>query len=346
MSPGATPAAPSGRDVFGNPAPSLAGYSRFVQRVRRRYADWLPLLADQVPNARCLAIVYATLQAQGFDCAASLRVLRQLVVERLARMDCDEQAALATVTACMTDLAEFALDQACSHAQAQATARHGVPQAPGGAVAKLWIVGMGKLGSRSLNVSSDIDLVYVYDHAGHTAGVDNGRGGITGVLSNQEYFSAIVKGIYQLVGETTEHGWVFRMDLALRPNGESGPAALPLDALDEYFQVQGREWERFAWAKSRVVAPRVHAQDGSALALRAVVLPFVFRRYVDWNVLAALRVLHGQIRAHANRRAAGRPERANDVKLGRGGIRELEFTVQLLQVVRGANFRSCAPGLL
>jgi glutamate-ammonia-ligase adenylyltransferase len=111
-----------------------------------------------------------------------------------------------------------------------------------------------------------------------------------------------------------------------------------LGALEDYFLVQGREWERFAWMKSRVVAPRACVADGSANALRSTVLPFVFRRYLDYAVFDALRVLHRQIREHAARRAAGRPERANDVKLSRGGIREIEFTVQLLQVVRGGQF--------
>ena len=148
----------------------------------------------------------------------------------------------------------------------------------------------------------------------------------------------MVKAIYTLVGETTEHGFVFRVDLALRPNGNSGPAAVSVGALEEYFQVQGREWERFAWLKSRIVAPTARVRDGSAAALRGTVLPFVFRRYLDYSVFDSLRVLHQQIREHAARRSAGRPERANDVKLSRGGIREIEFIVQLLQVVRGGQF--------
>ncbi|MBI5907117.1 MAG: bifunctional [glutamate--ammonia ligase]-adenylyl-L-tyrosine phosphorylase/[glutamate--ammonia-ligase] adenylyltransferase, partial [Burkholderiales bacterium] len=198
----------------------------------------------------------------------------------------------------------------------------------------LWVVGMGKLGARELNVSSDIDLIYVYDHDGETAGRDDGRGSV----SNHEYFAQQVKSIYRLIGETTEHGFVFRVDLALRPNGNSGPAAVSLSALEEYFQVQGREWERFAWLKSRVVAPLACIQSGSARSLRGAVLPFVFRRYLDYSVFDSLRLLHRQIREQAAKRAAGHPERANDVKMSRGGIREIEFTVQLLQVVRGGQF--------
>jgi len=141
-----------------------------------------------------------------------------------------------------------------------------------------------------------------------------------------------------LIGDTTEHGFVFRVDLALRPNGNSGPSVVSLGALEEYLLVQGREWERFAWMKSRVVAPRSAIVNGSAQAMRAVILPFVFRKYLDYNVFESLRTLHQQIRDHAAKRSAGHPERANDVKLSRGGIREIEFTVQLLQVVRGGQF--------
>jgi glutamate-ammonia-ligase adenylyltransferase len=198
----------------------------------------------------------------------------------------------------------------------------------------MWVIGMGKLGARELNVSSDIDLIYIYDGQGHTQGRADGRG----VISNQEYFAQQVKAVHALIGEVTEHGFVFRVDLALRPNGNSGPPAVSLGALEEYFQVQGREWERFAWLKSRVVAPLASRSDGSTDALRQLVLPFVFRRYLDYNVFESLRVLHRQIREQAARRAAGHPERANDVKLSRGGIREIEFTVQLLQVVRGGQF--------
>jgi glutamate-ammonia-ligase adenylyltransferase len=315
------------------PATQLSSHSRFAQRVRRRHEGELALLAPGPPTRQTIEATYNTLRARGDSIAAALRILRQLVLERLVQLDCDEAAPLEQVTHAVTRLAELALDRACQEACAQLDATHGAPLAPQGGRAQLWIVGMGKLGGRELNVSSDIDLIYVYDHDGETAGVD-GRGRI----SNHEYFAKAVKLIYALVGDTTEHGFVFRVDLALRPNGNSGPPAVSLDALEEYFLVQGREWERFAWLKSRVVAPRSAIESGSALGLRGTVLPFVFRRYLDYNVFDSLRDLHRQIREHAARRAAGRPERANDVKLSRGGIREIEFTVQLLQVVRGGQF--------
>ncbi|MFO1288723.1 MAG: bifunctional [glutamate--ammonia ligase]-adenylyl-L-tyrosine phosphorylase/[glutamate--ammonia-ligase] adenylyltransferase, partial [Rubrivivax sp.] len=215
----------------------------------------------------------------------------------------------------------------------EADERHGAPLDAAGRRTEFWIVGRGKLGARELNVSSDIDLIYVYD--------DEGAGRLTGgakPVSFHEYFSFVAKRLYALVGDVTDEGFVFRVDLALRPNGNSGPPVVSLAMLEEYFQVQGREWERFAWLKSRVVAPRGAAAGGGVQGLRSLVAPFVYRRYLDYGVFEGLRQLHHKIREEAQRRAAGRPERANDVKLSRGGIREIEFIVQLLLVVRGGQF--------
>lgn len=322
----------------------LAEHSRYVQRIRRRYAAELSLLPPGPPERAVMAQTLATLREQGLELGAALRVLRQLVMERLVVLDCEQQAPLATVTRAVTELAELALNEALVQTQLELDDLHGAPmyqdasvpaaQGPVMRRAELWIIGMGKFGARELNVSSDIDLIYVYDNDGETAGNSAGRNRV----SNHEYFGKAVRRIYSLIGDITEHGNVFRVDLALRPNGNSGPPAVSLGALEEYFLVQGREWERFAWLKSRVVAPASAVTQGSAQALRAVVLPFVFRRYLDYNVFESLRSLHRQIREHASKRAAGHPERAHDVKLSRGGIREIEFTVQLLQVVRGGQF--------
>ena len=351
-----------------NPCPPLtaadrqAAYSRFVQRVRRRYPQELDCLPPGEPVHASLQLGLARLRERGLPMPAALRVLRQLVLERLVVLDCEQGASLATVTRAMTELAELALDAACTLAFAELDGLYGAPLAeapeplpvrlrttgePGEATkveataqptapvrAQMWVIGMGKLGARELNVSSDIDLIYVYDADGETAGNAQGRNKI----SNHEYFGKAVKHIYNTVGETTEHGNVFRVDLALRPNGNSGPSAVSLGALEGYFLVQGREWERFAWLKSRVIAPAACMHNQGTNGLRSAVLPFVFRKYLDYNVFDALRTLHRQIREHAAKRAAGNPGRANDVKLSRGGIREIEFTVQLLQVVRGGQF--------
>jgi glutamate-ammonia-ligase adenylyltransferase len=314
--------------------PPLSEGSRFFQRLQRRYADVFATLPEGVPHRELLSQAYHQLRSQDHAVGPALRIVRQWSMARLLTLDCDEGASLETITLGVTHLAEMALDEACQQAFHDLDERHGAPMLASGERAEFWVIGMGKLGARELNVSSDIDLIYVYDEDGETAG--NAQG--IGKISVQEYFSRAVKALFTLIGETTEHGFVFRMDLALRPNGNSGPSVVSLGALEEYLLVQGREWERFAWMKSRVIAPKSALQNASAAKLRSVILPFVFRRYLDYNVFESLRTLHQQIRDHAAKRSAGHPERANDVKLSRGGIREIEFTVQLLQVVRGGQF--------
>jgi glutamate-ammonia-ligase adenylyltransferase len=309
---------------------ALAEHSRFVQRVRRRYAAELALLPPGLPRRDCIAALIDRLQADGRPLASALRVARHLVLERLAVLDIEQGAAMEDVTLAMTELAEVALDRAVVHARAELDARYGEPLDATGRRIDFWVVGMGKLGARELNVSSDIDLIYVYEDSGETAGAQK--------VSAHEYFSQLARGLYSLIGDTTDDGFVFRVDLALRPNGNSGPPVVSLAMLEEYLQVQGREWERFAWLKSRVVAPFDSVRSGRALALRSVVTAFVYRRYLDYGVFESLRQLHRKVRDEAQRRAAGRPERANDVKLSRGGIREIEFIVQLLLVVRGGHF--------
>jgi glutamate-ammonia-ligase adenylyltransferase len=309
---------------------TMAAHSRFVQRVRRRYAAELTLLAAGVPAEASLRATVAALRERGHELGAALRIARQLCIERLAVLDCEQRAPLSVVTQAMTTLAEVALELALEQALAEADERHGAPLDAHLRRCDFWIVGMGKLGARELNVSSDIDLVYLYEDDGQTAGPR--------AVSFHEYFSVIARRLQTLIGDTTEHGFVFRLDLALRPNGNSGPPVVSLAMLEEYLQIQGREWERFAWLKSRVVAPRAAVTSGRALALRSLVTPFVYRRYLDYGVFEGLRQLHRKIREEAQRRAAGRPERANDVKLSRGGIREIEFIVQLLLVVRGGQF--------
>jgi len=310
--------------------PSLAEHSRFVQRVRRRYAAELGCLPAGVPDVAAITTLVATLRVQGRSLVSALRVARQLVIERLAVLDTEQLAPLEHITHTMTALAEATLELALAQARADEDERSGPPLDLNGQPIDFWVIGMGKLGARELNVSSDIDLIYVYEDDGHTAGPRP--------ISAHEYFASVAKRLYALIGETTDDGFVFRMDLALRPNGNSGPPAVSLGMLEEYFQVQGREWERFAWLKSRVIAPRASVLSGRALPLRSLVTAFVYRRYLDYGIFEGLRQLHHKIREEAQRRAAGRPERANDVKLSRGGIREIEFIVQLLLVVRGGQF--------
>ena len=312
------------------PLGASADHSRFVQRIRRRYGAELGLLPPGAPDAAVIDALVQRLQDGGRAPASALRVARQLVMERLAVLDVEQGAPLETITHTMTWLAEVTLERALAQALADTSERHGEPHDAAGQRIEFWVVGMGKLGARELNVSSDIDLIYVYEDDGQTDGPVS--------ISAHEYFTLVAKRLYALIGDTTDDGFVFRVDLALRPNGNSGPPVVSLGMLEEYFLVQGREWERFAWLKSRVVAPQAAVSSGRALQLRSLVTPFVYRKYLDYGVFEGLRQLHQKIRDEAQRRAAGRPERANDVKLSRGGIREIEFIVQLLLVVRGGQF--------
>lgn len=314
-------------------ARAQADHSRFVQRIRRRYAAERARLPPGLPRRDTIAALVATLQQATTPprpLGSAMRIARQLVLERLAVLDVEHDTPMEEVTLAMTELAEVTLDLAVAAGRAELDALHGEPRTEAGERIDFWVVGMGKLGARELNVSSDIDLIYVYEEDGRTDGPQP--------LSAHEYFGRLAKRLYTLIGEVTEDGFVFRMDLALRPNGNSGPPAVSLAMLEEYLQVQGREWERFAWLKSRVVAPRASVESGRARPLRAIITAFVYRRYLDYGVFEGLRQLHRKVRDEAQRRAAGRPERANDVKLSRGGIREIEFIVQLLLVVRGGQF--------
>ncbi|HEY0818714.1 MAG TPA: bifunctional [glutamate--ammonia ligase]-adenylyl-L-tyrosine phosphorylase/[glutamate--ammonia-ligase] adenylyltransferase, partial [Rhizobacter sp.] len=307
-----------------------ADHSRFVQRVRRRFEAELALLAPGLPSRATIDALIDTLLARGRELPSALRVARHVVIERLAVLDIEQASPMTDVTRAMTELAEVTLDRALAQAFADQDERHGPPLNERGERIDFWVVGMGKLGAHELNVSSDIDLIYVYEEDGQTAGPK--------VVSAHEYFAQVARSLYTLIGDTTDDGFVFRVDLALRPNGNSGPPVVSLAMLEEYFLVQGREWERFAWLKSRVIAPSSSITSGRAKQLSATVTPFVYRRYLDYGVFDGLRQLHRKVREEAQRRAAGRPERANDVKLSRGGIREIEFIVQLLQVVRGGQF--------
>ena len=178
---------------------AFSSHSRFVQRLRRRYAAELALLPPGEPRRESMAMAFEALRQRGDAVGDALRIVRQLVMERLVTLDCDAQAPLAVVTTAVTELAELALDIACRDACHELDAMHGAPVGPDGQRAQLWVIGMGKLGARELNVSSDIDLIYLYDLDGETKGDADGRGR----LANQEYFSRAVKRIYALVGDTT-----------------------------------------------------------------------------------------------------------------------------------------------
>ncbi|MFL6715483.1 MAG: bifunctional [glutamate--ammonia ligase]-adenylyl-L-tyrosine phosphorylase/[glutamate--ammonia-ligase] adenylyltransferase, partial [Burkholderiaceae bacterium] len=194
-------------------------------------------------------------------------------------------------------------------------------------VQELIVLGMGKLGGDELNVSSDIDLIFVYPEDGETVIDQPGQR----QLSNHEFFIRLGKKLIGDLSEITEDGFTFRVDMALRPNGASGPLVASFNMVEEYLIVQGREWERYAWVKARALTG--NAED--IATLDNIVQPFVYRRYLDFGSIDAMRNMHAQIRAEVRRQEARHPERSHNVKLGRGGIREIEFLAQVFQLIRG-----------
>jgi glutamate-ammonia-ligase adenylyltransferase len=248
---------------------------------------------------------------------ATLRRLRGRVMLRTLARDLAGEATLEEVCRTMTALAEAALRHGQALLEALLAAELGTPHGEDGAPQQLIVVGMGKLGGGELNVSSDIDLVFVYPAEGDT------RGGPRSV-SNHEFFALLGRRLIALLDKPTGDGRVFRVDMRLRPWGDAGPLAASFDALENYLVAQGREWERYAWIKGRALTGARHAE------LDAIVRPFVYRKYLDYGTFAAMRELHAEVRAEVARR-----ELADHVKLGPGGIREIEFIAQAFQLIRG-----------
>jgi [glutamine synthetase] adenylyltransferase / [glutamine synthetase]-adenylyl-L-tyrosine phosphorylase len=250
-----------------------------------------------------------------------LRQLRRLVMARLMLRDLCAGAPLAEITESMTLLADVTCNFAHDFLHAKLAAQYGEPLCADGRPQRLLVIGMGKLGGRELNVSSDIDLIFVYPEEGKTAG---------GRLDAYEFFVRLGKRLIAAIGEITGDGQVFRVDMRLRPNGDSGPLVISLDGLENYFITQGREWERYAWIKARVMNP--HNFDGGSAPriLQNTARPFIFRRYLDFGAINAMRELHAQIR-----REVARKDMVNHIKLGPGGIREIEFIAQVFQLIRG-----------
>ncbi|KNH10111.1 Glutamate-ammonia-ligase adenylyltransferase [Candidatus Burkholderia brachyanthoides] len=263
--------------------------------------------------------------------------LRTEVFCTVMERDLAGTASVAEVTGAMTDLAEVTIQRAIAVLSADLETIFGEPPGPNGERLTLGVVGMGKLGGRELNASSDIDLIFIYEDDGETAG------GTRSPLTTQEFFTRLGRRLIGALAEITQDGHVFRVDMRLRPNGDSGPLVCSLGMLEEYFYVQGREWERYAWIKGRIVSEtESDAAQRLVKQLESIATPFIYRCYLDYGVISAIRSLHQQIRQEARRRASMRPDKADDIKLGRGGIREIEFSAQVFQLLRGeqaADFR-------
>ncbi|MDQ9169798.1 bifunctional [glutamate--ammonia ligase]-adenylyl-L-tyrosine phosphorylase/[glutamate--ammonia-ligase] adenylyltransferase [Oxalobacteraceae bacterium R-40] len=307
------------------------GASRFCTRWINVDDTRASKLAELMKIALNPSIFEQLLQSEtesGMPLSRAMRRVRNLVVASLIARDLSGQADLNEVVTSMSEFADFAIRTHLSALMAEMTTQHGTPVGEeSGRPQELIVIGMGKLGGYELNVSSDIDLIFVFPEDGETQLASNEQR----QLSNQEFFTRLGKKLIGALSEITEDGFTFRVDMALRPNGNSGPLAASLAMVEEYFIVQGREWERYAWVKARAVTG--DAQD--ITALDNLVRPFVYRRYLDYGAIDAIRNMHAQIRAEVVRQEARHPDRSNNVKLGRGGIREIEFLAQVFQLIRG-----------
>ena len=297
----------------------LCDCSLWAQRLLAKDAN---LLEDLLQNH---VKVYSTIEMQQFLQATdisdenalkkALRQLRQRVILRAMYRDLNGLADLNEVVTTTTRLAEIALNTATNYLQEWLQALHGKPLSIKGTPQSLIVIGMGKLGGRELNVSSDIDLIFAYESEGETNSLNK--------ISNQDFFTKLAKKLISALDEVTEDGFVFRVDMRLRPFGSEGVLVSNLDALEAYYQNNGREWERYAWIKGRVVV-------GLQGNVEKLLKPFIFRKYLDYNALNSMRDLKLQIHRDVTQKG-----QQDNIKLGRGGIREIEFIAQVFQLIRG-----------
>jgi [glutamine synthetase] adenylyltransferase / [glutamine synthetase]-adenylyl-L-tyrosine phosphorylase len=251
-----------------------------------------------------------------------LRQLRRFRRHHMVRIAWRDLAGWANLSETMDDLSALAdacIDQAAFILYQWQCLKYGIPTAHDGSRQRLVVFGMGKLGGQELNFSSDVDLIFAYPETGIT------QGGLESI-NNEEFFVRLCRQLIKIIGATTPDGVVFRVDMDLRPYGESGPVVMSFDAIEEYYQKQGREWERYAWIKARVVAGDKDTGETLLKSLK----PFVFRRYLDFGVFESLRKMKQKISLEVKRKGL-----ANNIKLGPGGIREVEFFGQIFQLIRG-----------
>ena len=316
----------SAADEFSTALARTTRLSRYAQRLLAANGPLLDDLRQNQGRPFTRAEMQAALATASIDDEAklqrALRGLRKRVMLRTIHRDLNALANLAEVTAAMTALAELSLDAAVRQHRRWLGEIYGEPIGQeSGAVQELIIIGMGKLGGGELNVSSDIDLIFAYPEDGETRGTSKTSG--VKKISNHEFFTKLGQRIIAALHEVTADGFVFRVDMRLRPYGDSGALVSSYAMLEDYLVSQARTWERYAWIKARVVC-------GLAGGLEQLRRPFVFRKYLDYGALDELRKLHGQIREEARRRDA-----LDNIKTGPGGIREIEFTAQVFQLIRG-----------
>ncbi len=294
--------------------------SRYAERLchaQPGLMSWLQQNATVAFSASAMKSMLLTDNANDAQFHASLRNLRRHTMLHCIFRDINGLASLDETVTTISNLAEVTL-QAAQRFHTRATAaRFGVSADLADAgQAELLIVGMGKLGGMELNVSSDIDLIFVHQE----------DGAATGDRSWHEFHCELGKRIVRALDHVDENGFVFRVDMRLRPFGSSGPLVSSLATLENYFVSQARPWERYAWLKARAIT----GNPNTIAELENLVKPFVYRRYHDYAAIEEMRDLHGQIRADATKR-----NRLDDIKVGVGGIREIEFIAQLFQLIRG-----------
>jgi glutamate-ammonia-ligase adenylyltransferase len=260
------------------------------------------------------------LSAEGVELAPVLRHFRMRHMLRIVWRDFCRLADTLETVRDTSLLAEAAVGEALAHCQGQLQRRFGVPRGrDSGAAQQLIVLAMGKLGARELNVSSDIDLIFTYPEAGQTDSEEQS-------LSNEEFFTRVGRDVINALDQVTVDGFVFRVDMRLRPYGESGALAHNFTALEDYYQEQGRDWERYALIKARPIT----GDPQCAQEVMTMLRPFIYRRYIDFGVIDALRSMKQMINTEVRRRGL-----QDNVKLGHGGIREVEFIAQCFQLIRG-----------
>ncbi|CAK0758770.1 Glutamine synthetase adenylyl-L-tyrosine phosphorylase / Glutamine synthetase adenylyl transferase [Gammaproteobacteria bacterium] len=271
--------------------------------------------ADEYPRRLTTALAGVSNEAA---LGMQLRRLRRREMVRIAWRDLAKRADYHTTVAELSAFADATIDAALTYLEAWLRRELGIPHSPAGVPQSLVVLALGKLGAAELNFSSDIDLLFVYPEDGET----NGRR----TLSNAEFFIRLGQRLIKALSTVTPLGFVFRVDMRLRPFGEVGPLATSFDALENYYQAHGREWERYALIRARPVA----GDRNAGQALIKLLHPFVYRRYLDYGTLEALREMKELIAAEVRRKGL-----TGNVKLGYGGIREVEFIVQGFQLARG-----------
>ncbi|MCU6681880.1 bifunctional [glutamate--ammonia ligase]-adenylyl-L-tyrosine phosphorylase/[glutamate--ammonia-ligase] adenylyltransferase [Leclercia sp. H6W5] len=301
-------------------------FSDFVQESVTAHPDWLAELEASPPQADEWQHYAQWLQDALVDISdepALMRVLRQFRRRVMVRIAWAQALMLVSEESTLLQLSHLAetlivaardwLYDACCREWGTPCSEEGTPQ-------PLMILGMGKLGGGELNFSSDIDLIFAWPEKGAT------RGGRR-ELDNAQFFTRLGQRLIKALDQPTQDGFVYRVDMRLRPFGDSGPLVLSYAALEDYYQEQGRDWERYAMVKARIMGD---TGDVYANELRAMLRPFVFRRYIDFSVIQSLRNMKGMIAREVRRRGL-----KDNIKLGAGGIREIEFIVQVFQLIRG-----------